>query len=225
MSTIALIEDDIELSTLLEAYLNQAGYRVLSTPSPKVGVELIKNELIDLAILDLTLPEIDGVRLCKELRALRPNLPIIISTARGDISTKIQVFNIGADDFIAKPYDPAELLARIHARLKHTVAKEIYELGTLCINAETRSVVYEGRDIALTNAEFDILYLLAKNANKPASREVIANSISNISYDSSLRSIDTHIRNLRVKLGCDKKNNKLIVSVWGIGYKLCPPQG
>lgn len=219
---ILIVEDDLEIQSLLSAYLSQAGFTTLVTGSPSKALEYLdkKGAQIELIVLDLTLPEMDGLALCKKIRQLY-DMPIIISSARGDINNKIKGFDTGADDYLAKPYEPAELIVRINARLKHSKTSKFMEFDNLKIDIESRSVTLDGEDIKLTGAEFDILVFLVNKKNKPVSREDIACGVGNIHYDSSLRSIDTHIRNIRSKLGDDVKTPKFIKSVWGIGYKFC----
>ncbi|MDO7253022.1 response regulator transcription factor [Helicobacter cappadocius] len=221
MGKLLLIEDDLEMQGLIKTYLEQARFDVLATDLPSKAMELMKENQggIDLVILDLTLPEMDGFDLCKKIRAIS-QVPIIISTARGDIYNKIQGFEKGADDYLAKPYEPAELIARINAMLRRFKPKEMV-FDNLVISIEKREAKLNNQVLDLTNTEFDILVFLIENRLHPISREAIANTINAIHEDSLLRSIDTHVRNLRVKLNDNAKEPKFIQSVWGIGYKFC----
>lgn len=221
MNRILLIEDDLEMQSLIVSYLKQSKYEVLATHSPSKALEILEGrEQIDLIILDLSLPEMDGFKLCKKIRAIS-QVPIIISSARGDIYNKVEGFERGADDYLAKPYEPVELLARINAHLRRRVKPKEMNFGDISINVENRSLLLNGANIELTPSEFDILLLLIENRQKPISREQIANGINAISEDSTLRSIDTHIRNIRAKLNDSAREPKYIQSVWGIGYKFC----
>ncbi len=220
MHKLLLIEDDLEMQSLIVAYLTQSKYEVIATDLPSKALEILEGkDNIDLIILDLTLPEMDGFKLCKKIRQIT-QIPIIISSARGDIYNKIEGFDKGADDYLAKPYEPIELLARINALLRRLKPKNM-EFDNLSINVEQRNVIVDGINIDLTQTEFDILLFLIENRQKPMNREQIANSISAISEDSTLRSIDTHIRNIRSKIHDNAKEPKFIQSVWGIGYKFC----
>ncbi|PAF46680.1 DNA-binding response regulator [Helicobacter sp. 12S02634-8] len=221
MGKLLLIEDDLEMQGLIKTYLEQAKFEVLVTGLPSESLELLKEYQgsIDLVVLDLTLPEMDGFELCKKIRAIS-QVPIIISTARGDIYNKIQGFEKGADDYLAKPYEPAELIARIHAMLRRFKPKEMV-FDNLAINIQKREAKIDHQVLDLTNTEFDILVFLIENRLHPVSREAIANTINAIHEDSLLRSIDTHVRNLRLKLNDNAKEPKFIQSVWGIGYKFC----
>lgn len=220
MAKILLVEDDLEMQGLIVTYLRQAGFEVVATASPMESLNILTQQKnIDLIILDLTLPEMDGFELCKRIRTFS-STPIIISTARGDIYNKIQGFEQGADDYLAKPYEPVELIARINAMLRRFKPKKMV-FDNLSINISKREVLIDGKNIDLTNTEFDILIFLIENRLHPVSREAIAHSINAIHEESSLRSIDTHVRNLRAKLGDSAKEPKFIQSVWAIGYKFC----
>lgn len=220
MAKLLLVEDDLEMQGLIVTYLRQAGFEVVATASPIESLEILTQQKnIDLIILDLTLPEMDGFELCKRIRTFS-STPIIISTARGDIYNKIQGFEQGADDYLAKPYEPVELIARINAMLRRFKPKEMV-FDNLSINISKREALIDGKNIDLTNTEFDILIFLIENRLHPVSREAIAHSINAIHEESSLRSIDTHVRNLRAKLGDSAKEPKFIQSVWAIGYKFC----
>ncbi len=220
MHKILLIEDDLDMQSLIVAYLTQSKYNVIATHSPAKALEILEGrDNIDLIILDLTLPEMDGFKLCKKIRKLT-QVPIIISSARSDVYNKVEGFDVGADDYLAKPYEPVELLARINALLRRLKPKNM-ELGGMEINAETHSVVVDGMNVDLTPTEFEILLFLVENRQKPMSREQIANSISSMGEDTTLRSIDTHIRNIRSKIDDSAKEPRFIQSVWGIGYKFC----
>ncbi|STQ86544.1 response regulator transcription factor [Helicobacter muridarum] len=219
MRKILLIEDDVELQNLLRTYLSQAMFEVVCFTFPSKALKMLEKENIDLIVLDLCLPEMDGFEVCQKIRSITQS-PIIISSGRVDICSKINGFDNGADDYIAKPYEPAELIARINALLRRLKPIEMV-FGGLNIDVKRRAVKIQGTIIDLTNTEFDILVFLIENRMQPISRDRIANAINAIHEDAKLRSIDTHIRNLRNKLGDSAKQPKYIQSVWGIGYKFC----
>lgn len=221
MYKILLVEDDLEMQRLLTDYLRQSGMEVCATTSPNTALDWVKNKGgFHLAVLDIVLPEMDGLELCQKLRTLS-DIPIIMSSARADISSKILGFERGADDYLAKSYEPIELVARIKALLKRYSQSHSIRYEDLEVDTDKRKVNVSGYEVELTPAEFGILSLLIAHRGKPYSRESLAQEISSIAPDSSLRSIDTHIRNLRAKLGDDAKTPKYIQSVWGIGYKFC----
>lgn len=221
MYKILLVEDDLEMQKLLVDYLRQSGMEVLATDSPNTALDWVKNKSgFHLAVLDIMLPEMDGLELCQKLRKIS-DMPIIMSSARADISSKILGFERGADDYLAKSYEPIELVARINALLKRYSQHKSVRYGDLEVDIDKRKVKIADYNVELTPAEFEILSLLIGHKGKPYSRESLAQAISSIAPDSSLRSIDTHIRNLRTKLGDDAKTPKYIQSIWGIGYKFC----
>ncbi|WP_276952555.1 response regulator transcription factor [Helicobacter rodentium] len=221
MYKILLVEDDLEMQKLLVDYLHQSGMEVFATDSPNAALDSVKNKGgFHLAVLDIMLPEMDGLELCQKLRNIS-DIPIIMSSARADISSKILGFERGADDYLAKSYEPIELVARIKALLKRYLQHQSVIYKDLEVDVERRKVNISGYDIGLTPAEFEILSLLITHKGKPYSRESLLQAISSIAPDSSLRSIDTHIGNLRAKLGDDAKTPKYIQSIWGIGYKFC----
>ncbi|MCI2236631.1 MULTISPECIES: response regulator transcription factor [Helicobacter] len=221
MYQILIVEDDLDMQKLLVDYLKKSGMEAVATHSPNEALEMLKSKRnFDLAVLDIMLPEMDGLELCKKIREIS-DLPIIMSSARGDIGSKILGFERGADDYLAKSYEPIELVARINALLKRYSANQVIHYEDLEIDNNKHKVTLDGYSIDLTPAEFEILNLLISNKGKPYSRESLSQAISSIAPDSSLRSIDTHIRNLRAKLGDDAKEPKYIQSVWGIGYKFC----
>lgn len=221
MYRILLVEDDLEMQRLLIEYLKQSGMEVVATDNPNKALEMLENkEKFHLAVLDIMLPQMDGLELCKKIRKMN-DLPIIMSSARGDISSKVLGFECGADDYLAKSYEPLELIVRINALLKRYSTNAVIIYKDLELDTIKHKVSLQGHLLDLTPAEFEILSLLLTHKGKPYSRESLAQAISSIDSNSSLRSIDTHIRNLRLKLGDDAKAPKYIQSVWGIGYKFC----
>ncbi len=221
MYRILIVEDDLEMQKLLVEYLKKNGMEAVAIESSNKVLKMLESkEIFHLAVLDIMLPEMDGLELCKKIRQ-KSDIPIIMSSARGDIGSKILGFERGADDYLAKSYEPIELVARINALLKRYSTNQIVCYGDLEVDNNKRKVTLGGYSIDLTPAEFEILSLLLSNKGKPYSRESLSQAISSIAPDSSLRSIDTHIRNLRAKLGDDAKEPKYIQSIWGIGYKFC----
>ena len=170
-----------------------------------------------LLVLDLMLPQMDGFDVCKRVREIS-NIPIIISSARSEMSDKILGFDFGADDYLAKPYEPRELVLRINSILRRTT-KRSKVIGDFEIDEAKLEIKVDGLLLDLTKVEYDILQLFLLNSDKVLSRESIANAVNSIEYNSKDRTIDMHISNLRQKLGDDPKDPRYIKSVWGIGYK------
>lgn len=214
---VLLVEDDLQMQSLIVDYLKDYGFIVTAFDNPKDVLEDFKlNSDYSIIILDLMLPFMDGFDLFNKLKEIK-NIPIIISTARGDIGNKIHGFELGADDYLAKPYEPRELVLRIESILKRNSNKS-FKLGDFTIDKDNRTVLIDDYAIDFTKIEFEIFIYLLENKNKISSREQILNATS-LDFNTKNRTIDMHISNIRAKIGDDSKNPKYIKSVWGIGYK------
>jgi two-component system OmpR family response regulator len=215
-----MVEDDAEITELLELYLPKYGLEVFSVSLPSVALEKLSIEKYDLALLDLGLPQMDGLELCKRIKKSYPNLPIVISTARVDVGDKVVAFDVGADDYIAKPYEPRELVARIQAIIKRyenfsTMKEEnIFSVDKVKMQISQKAVALD-----LTLAEYEIFTLFLEKKHQVVSREFIVNSINAIRWESSDRSIDVIVGRIRSKIGDDTKNPIYIKSIRGVGYK------
>ncbi len=212
---VLLVEDDLQMQSLIVDYLKDYGFIVTAFDNPKDVLEDFKlNSDYSIIILDLMLPFMDGFDLFNKLKEIK-NIPIIISTARGDIGNKIHGFELGADDYLAKPYEPRELVLRIESILKRNSTKS-FKIGDFTIDKDNRTVLIDDYAIDFTKIEFEIFIYLIENKNKISSREQILNATS-LDFNTKNRTIDMHISNIRAKIG--DKNPKYIKSVWGIGYK------
>jgi len=217
LNRVLLIEDDKRMQELIENYLQNYNFEVISFDNPKDAIDALSKEEFDIVVLDLMLPHMDGFDVCKIIKE-RSNIPIIISTARADLGNKIMGFELGVDDYLSKPYEPRELVLRLEAVLRR-VRKDISrEFGDFFIDEVNRVVRVEGFDIDFTKVEFEIFLYLIKNRGKVVSREQILYNTS-LSKDTKNRTVDMHISNIRYKIGDDPKRPKYIKSVWGIGYK------
>lgn len=216
---ILLIEDDMDMQTLIMDYLHNYDFEVKAYASPKEALlHLQANpKSYKVIILDLMLPQMDGFDVCAKIRSFS-DAHIIISSARGEISDKILGYNLGADDYLAKPYEPRELVLKINSFLRRET-KMRHKVGDFEIDEGRMEIFVDGYLLDLTKIEFDILLLFLKNPNKVFSREVIFNAINTIGYNSKDRTVDMHISNLRSKIGDEPKNPRYIKSVWGVGYK------
>ncbi len=217
---VILIEDDKEMSTLIGEYLQSYDYPMKAFEKPKEALEYLHAHGEDalIVILDLMLPQMDGFDVCKKIREMS-DVPIIISSARGDIGNKIHGFEIGADDYLAKPYEPRELVLRIDALLRRGKSvQSIQKISDFEIDEASMSVRLEDFPIDLTRVEYQILLYLLRNRGKVLSREQIAGA-AGLDYDAKERTVDMHISNIRQKIDDDAKHPKYIKSVWGIGYK------
>ena len=214
---VLLVEDDLQMQALIVDYLKDYGFIVTAFDNPKDVLEDFKLKSdYSIIILDLMLPFMDGFDLFNKLKEIK-NIPIIISTARGDIGNKIHGFELGADDYLAKPYEPRELVLRIESILKRNSTKS-FKIGDFTIDKDNRTVLIDDYAIDFTKIEFEIFIYLIENKNKISSREQILNATS-LDFNTKNRTIDMHISNIRAKIGDDSKNPKYIKSVWGIGYK------
>ena len=217
ISKVLLIEDDLQMQKFIVEYLKDYKFDCIAFSHPKDALENFKNDNdFSIIILDLMLPDMDGFDLFKKLKAIK-DIPIIISTARGDIGNKIHGFELGADDYLAKPYEPRELVLRIEHILKKNFNKTI-AVNNFTIDKENRTVFLDNYPIDFTKIEFEIFIFLIENINKISSREQILNATS-LDVNTKNRTIDMHISNIRCKIEDDSKNPKYIKSVWGIGYK------
>ncbi|MCH5322913.1 MAG: response regulator transcription factor [Helicobacter sp.] len=223
MLEVLMIEDDIELATILSNYLKAHNINVTNYDEPYTGMSAINTRHFDLLLLDLTLPNLDGLEVCKRI-AKDKRIPIIITSARYDTNDKVKGLENGADDYISKPYDPKELIARIHSVLRRyniTTKSNDTDNSTFPFRLDkgSREIYLENKLLDLTKAEYEILSFMIENKNKALSREMIAQEADSINPDSTNKSIDVIIGRLRSKIESNDKK-KYIISVRGIGYKL-----
>lgn len=225
---IHLIDDDLELHELLQRYFEARSIELTASETPSQGLEYLATHEVELAILDVMLPEMDGFELCRRLRAQHPKLPILMLTARGDDLDTILGLEIGADDYMSKPFNPRELEARIKTilrrveRYQESEAEESRETlysepWDLCLDLDARSATRAGEPLELTATEFDLLWVLMSNRGNVLSRDALLTKLRGYDWDSFDRSVDMHISKLRSKLG-EPRKPQIIKTVWGIGY-------
>lgn len=224
MIKILMIEDDYELAEILSEYLQNYDIQVTIAEEPYIGLSTLNTGEFDLVILDLTLPGLDGLEVCKEIRK-KHNLPIIISSARHDITDKVNALDNGADDYLPKPYDPQELLARIRSRLRRqsAVLDEISaqnQQKDITLNDYEHEIYFKGARLNLTAAEYDILKYLIQKESGAVTREELIYNCESINEDSTNKSIDVIIGRIRAKLGENPKEPRYIHAIRGLGYKL-----
>lgn len=221
MINILMIEDDPEFAELLSEYLAQYDIKITNYEDPYLGLSAGVKKY-DLLILDLTLPGMDGLEVCEEVMR-KYDIPVIISSARSDITDKVEALAIGADDYLPKPYDPKEMYARIMSLLRRYSKSQNAELAAPKSDFEIKgdTIYFKGDALALTPAEFEVLSLLVKHQGITQSREQIINTAGTMSIDSQGKSLDVIISKIRSKLGTkDAEDSKRIQAVRGVGYKL-----
>lgn len=223
MTRVLMIEDDLELAEILMEYLEQFDITITIAEEPYIGLSTLDTESFDLVILDLTLPGLDGLEVCKEIRK-HHTLPIIISSARTDITDKVTALENGADDYLPKPYNPRELQARIMSLLRRQkgfipTTQSVQKPKDLILNEEQMLITLFAKELYLTPAEYGILAYLMKKEGGVVSREELIYNIEAISEETSNKSIDVIIGRIRHKLGENPKEPTYIHAVRGVGYK------
>ncbi len=217
---VLVIDDDEALGDLLKEYLGRFGFSVRAVSQPTDGLRALKAEAPDILVLDVMLPGMDGFAVCRKVRETS-RVPIIMLTARGDVTDRIVGLELGADDYLPKPFEPRELVARIQAVLRRgtgTEAEELLRAGDLELSLAQRSARLKGRELALTTAEFELLALLVKSRGRVLSRERILEQTRGLDWEAYDRSIDVLVSRLRQKLGDDPRQPAFIRTVRGAGY-------
>src|SRR5207249_10972799 len=227
-TSLLIIEDDDNISTAIAEYFSRAGYTVNAAPDGIAGIDLATKNRPDVVVLDLMLPKMDGLAVCKELREKNPQMPILMLTAKDDVVDKVLGLEMGADDYITKPFSLRELEARIKSVLRRTrtasspdgVRDEAPIMrGKLRIDPAKREVTIGDRQVELTPKEFDLLKLFASNPGRVFPRKYLLEKIWDYSYEGYDRTIDSHINRLRAKVEENPENPQMVLTVWGIGYK------
>ena len=223
---ILLIEDDPRLAEMVKTYLDEAGFRVTIAPTGSEGVQRHRTEPFDALVLDLMLPDIDGLEVCRQVRA-GAETPILMLTARGDPIDRVVGLELGADDYLPKPFEPRELLARLKAILRRAKGErkpDVLRFGRLEIDAAAHQVRLDGQERPLTGYQFDLLLALARHAGRVLSRESIMNLVRNEPPEAFDRSIDVHISRIRAAIEDDPKKPRRVITVRGAGYVFAKAQ-
>ena len=229
---ILIVDDDARLRDLLLRYLGEQGFAVQAAPNGQFMDKLIDRELFDLIVLDLMMPQEDGLSICRRLRAAGNTTPIIMLTAKGEEVDRIVGLEMGADDYLPKPFNPRELVARITAVLRRVTEagppaapaseNETVSFGPYTLNLATRSMTKDGAHMTLTSGEFSVLKVLVKHPRKPLSRDKLMELARGREYDVFDRAIDVQISRLRKLLEPDPATPRYIQTVWGFGYVFVP---
>ncbi|KPU45494.1 transcriptional regulatory protein WalR [Oxobacter pfennigii] len=219
---ILIIEDEIMVSEVLSAYLEKEGYSVYCSNKGIDGLKLFEEIDFKLVILDLMLPDIEGEEICRAIRKIS-DVYIFMLTAKGTLNDRVEGLNMGADEYLVKPFSPRELTARVNALFRRIINNKASDMsiknGDIEINPEDRSVKVKGDYVQLTPNEFDILYVLALNKGKVLTREQLIQKVFGLEFEGYDRTIDVHIKNIRKKIEEDSRNPKFIITVTRIGYK------
>lgn len=228
MAKILVCDDDKEIVEAIDIYLSQEGYEVLKAYDGMEALEVLKREKVDLLVIDVMMPKLDGIRATLKIRE-KNNMPIIILSAKSEDVDKILGLNIGADDYVTKPFNPLELVARVKSQLRRYTqlgstadvsGEEIYTVGGLTINNDLKEVTVDGDPVKLTPIEYNILLLLVKHQGKVFSIDQIYESIWNENAIGVDNTVAVHIRHIREKIEINPKEPRYLKVVWGVGYKI-----
>ena len=227
---ILVVDDEQEIADLVEIYLVSDGYKVFKAHDAAEGLQILQDEEIHLVLLDIMMPGMDGIQMCRKIRETS-NIPIIMLSAKSSDLDKIMGLGTGADDYVTKPFNPLELTARVKSQLRRytqlnpnnqAAEREANEINIrgLCINKDNHKVTIDGEEVKLTPIEFDILYLLSSNPGKVFSTDEIFERVWNEKVYEANNTVMVHIRRLRGKMKEDQRQDKIISTVWGVGYKI-----
>ena len=228
MYNVLVCDDDREIVEAIEIYLSQEGYKVLKAYDGEEALKVLDREKVDLLIIDVMMPKLDGIRATLKIRE-KKNMPIIIMSAKSEDADKILGLNVGADDYMTKPFNPLELTARVKSQLRRytqlgsTIDKSnqaVYAVGGLSIDDEQKEVTVDGEPVRLTPIEYNILLLLVKNQGKVFSIDQIYESIWNEDAIGVDNTVAVHIRHIREKIEINPKEPRYLKVVWGVGYKI-----
>ncbi|MFQ5966209.1 MAG: response regulator [Acidimicrobiia bacterium] len=222
VKTVLIVEDELKITRLVRDYLSQAGFAVIEAADGQAALALARAERPDMIVLDLGLPGMDGLDVARRLRETS-SVPIIMLTARTEETDRIVGLELGADDYITKPFSPKELIARIRAVLRRADATlgggEVVRAGQLTIDIPKRRVTVRDESVELTPTEFDLLLTLARHPGRIYTRAQLLDSVHGVAFDSYERSIDAHIKNIRRKIESDPHRPELLLTVYGVGYR------
>ena len=225
---ILLVEDDPRLADMLCEYLGQAGFRITLAPLGATALKQFAAADFDAVVLDLMLPDMDGLNVCREIRT-KADTPVLMLTARGDAIDRIVGLELGADDYLPKPFEPRELLARLRAILRRRTpgkpaGDHILHFGRLDIDSAAREVLLDGVHCDLTGYQFDLLWALAKNAGRVLSRDALMDKVKGAQLEAFDRSIDVHMSRIRAAIEDDPKKPRRVITVRGAGYVFAKAQ-
>ncbi|WP_391120952.1 response regulator transcription factor [Psychrobacillus sp. L3] len=221
MTKLLIVDDDEHIRELVKVFLQNEGLDILEAVDGVDAMSKLDSEKIDMVIMDIMMPNMDGWELCKEIRKFYNDLPILMLTAKGETAQKVKGFNLGTDDYLVKPFEPAELIVRVKSILKryHISLSQTVEVGNVRMNRNTYELEYMGENITLRLKEFDLLFKLASYPGKTFSREQLIEEIWGFDYEGDERTVDVHIKRLRERF--PKENSGFSIrTIRGLGYRL-----
>ncbi|EYE87893.1 PhoP family transcriptional regulator [Fervidicella metallireducens AeB] len=216
---IMIVDDDNNICDLIEMYLLKEGYKIYKAHNGKDAIKIFNDKQIDLVVLDVMMPVMDGYEVLREIRKTS-QIPVLMLTAKGETFDRVLGLELGADDYIVKPFEPKELVARIRAvlrRYKPQTQKRALEYDNIIIDADSYIVTHNGNNIEMPPKEFELLYFLASNPNKVFTRDQLLYEVWGYDYPGDSRTVDVHVKRIREKLG--EQNTWQLKTVWGVGYK------
>ena len=222
VKTVLVVEDELKISRLIRDYLESAGFAVIEATDGPSAVSMSRSHRPDMVVLDLGLPGMDGLDVTRRIRETS-SVPIIMVTARVEETDRIVGLELGADDYITKPFSPKELVARIRAVLRRADATlgggELIRAGEVSLDIPKRRVIVRGEEVALTATEFDLLLTMARHPGRIYTRAQLLDGVHGVAFDSYERSIDAHIKNIRRKIEVDPRHPEFVRTVYGVGYR------
>lgn len=233
---VLVVDDEQSIVTLLQYNLEQAGFEVITAMDGETGRNLAEQESPDIMVLDLMLPKLDGMEVCKQLRQKKVFIPILMLTAKDEEFDKVLGLELGADDYMVKPFSPREVIARVKAILRRTyttpehiqekeISDEEMQIGELRLAPEKFEASFKGEQLELTLKEFELLLYLAQNLGRVLTRDQLLSAVWNYDFAGDTRIVDVHISHLREKIEIDSKRPAYIKTIRGLGYKLEEPKG
>ncbi|MGD1995569.1 MAG: response regulator transcription factor [Anaerolineae bacterium] len=226
--TILVVDDEVEIVRLMRAYLEEAGFRVVTASDGEQALNVARQEKPDLVVLDILMPRMDGLEFTRRIRRER-DLPIVMLTARAEETDRIVGLELGADDYVTKPFSPREVVARVRAVLRRAQTppepRQVLRVGPITLDRSAHTVTVSSTPVDLTPTEFDILLTLMTTPGRVFTRAEILEAVQGVAFESYERTVDVHIKNLRHKLEADSAHPVFILTVRGVGYRLNPEPG
>jgi len=221
MTKLLVVDDDAHIRELVKIFLQNEGLEVIEATDGVDALSKLDSDKVDMIIMDIMMPNMDGWELCEEIRSFNDNLPILMLTAKGETSQKVKGFNLGTDDYLVKPFEPAELIVRVKSILKRyqISLSQLVEAGNIKLNRNTHEVLYNGKSLTLRLKEFELLALLASRPNQVFTRSFIMEQVWGYDYDGDEQTLNTHVKRIRERLHRYETGVE-ITTVRGVGYKL-----